>query len=141
VPRASAGLNLRIPPGTEPEQALASLTDHLTSAAPWGVEVTVETEAMGGPFRAATDGPAYDAMRSAMHEAFGELVLGQGGSIPLCNVFAESNPDAVLILMGLEEPFALIHALNESVDPAEIQRLATAEAIFLQRYAASPRDD
>ena len=30
--------------------------------------------------------------------------LGQGGSIPLCNVFADTYPDAEIILMGVEEP-------------------------------------
>ena len=38
--------------------------------------------------------------------------------------------------MGVEEPLALIHAPNESVDPGEIARVATAEARFLQEYAA-----
>jgi acetylornithine deacetylase/succinyl-diaminopimelate desuccinylase-like protein len=139
VPRASARLNLRIPPGTDPEQAEAALTQHLRSAAPWGVEVTVEPEATGSPFRADTDGPAYDAMRSAMKEAYGRdlVMLGQGGSIPLCNVFADTYPDAELILMGVEEPLALIHAPNESVDPGEIARLAEAEARFLQLYGAA----
>jgi cysteinylglycine-S-conjugate dipeptidase len=138
VPRASARLNLRIPPGTEPDEALEALTSHLRDAAPWGTEVAIETEATGSPFLAATDGPAYTAMRAAMHEAYGAepVLLGQGGSIPLCNVFAETYPQAELILMGVEEPLALIHAPNESVDPTEIQRLATAEALFLQQYAA-----
>jgi acetylornithine deacetylase/succinyl-diaminopimelate desuccinylase-like protein len=137
VPRASARLNLRIPPGTEPEQAEKALRDHLHAAAPWGVTVTVETEATGSPFRADTGGPAYDAMRSAMREAYGRdmVLLGQGGSIPLCNVFADTYPEAELILMGVEEPLCLIHAPNESVDPREIERLAFAEALFLQRYA------
>ena len=136
VARASARLNLRIPPGTAPEEAESGLAEHLRSAAPWGVEVSVETEATGSPFRADTDGPAYDAMRSAMSEAYGRdpVMLGQGGSIPLCNVFADTYPAAEIILMGVEEPLALIHAPNESVDPGEIQRLATAEALFLQRY-------
>jgi acetylornithine deacetylase/succinyl-diaminopimelate desuccinylase-like protein len=137
VPRASARLNLRIPPGTEPEEAEHALREHLTSVTPWGVRVTVETEATGSPFLADTSGPAYDAMRAAMREAFGRdlVLLGQGGSIPLCNVFADTYPDAELILMGVEEPLCLIHAPNESVDPGEIERLATAEALFLQRYA------
>ena len=41
-----------------------------------------------------------------MMEAFGKPMasLGQGGSIPLCNVFAETYPDAEIILMGVEEP-------------------------------------
>lgn len=137
VPRASARLNLRIPPGTRPEQALGALTEHLTDAAPWGVDVRVEAEALGPPFLARTDGPAYGAMRGAMQDAFGRdmVLLGQGGSIPLCNVFAETYPDAEILLLGVEEPAALIHAPNESVDPAEIEHLATAEALFLLRYA------
>ena len=137
VPRASARLNLRIPPGMDPKAAEAALTDHLRAVAPWGVEVSVETEATGSPFLAATDGPAYDAMRVAMKQAYGRdlVLLGQGGSIPLCNVFAETYPGAELVLMGVEEPLALIHAPNESVDPGEIARLATAEALFLQGYA------
>ena len=139
VPRASARLNLRIPPGTEPDQALAALTEHLTSVAPWGVTATVETEATGSPFRAATDGPGYAAILGAMRDAYGvePVLLGQGGSIPLCNVFADTYPGAEIVLMGVEEPLALIHAPNESVDPGEIERLATAEALFLRRYARS----
>jgi len=139
VPRASARLNLRIPPGTGPGQAEEALVAHLRAAAPWGVTVTTEVEASGSPFRADTDGPAYAAMRRAMSTAYGRemALLGQGGSIPLCNVFAETYPDAELILMGVEEPLALIHAPNESVDPGEIARLATAEAAFLQEYATS----
>ena len=39
--------------------------------------------------------------------------------------------------MGVEEPLAAIHALNERVDPGEIERLAMAEALFLQRFAAA----
>jgi len=136
VPRAAARLNLRVPPGMTPDQARTALVDHLHSVAPWGVRVTVDTEATGAPFRAATDGPAYQAIAAAMREAYGTpmTTLGQGGSIPLCNVFAETYPDAELILMGVEEPMALIHAPNESVDPHEIAAMALTEARFLQDY-------
>jgi len=135
-PRAAARLNLRIPPGIAPADAHAALVAHLTSAAPWGVHVTVDTEATGSPFQAAIDGPAYEVMGAAMREAYGApmTTLGQGGSIPLCNVFAETYPEAELILMGVEEPLALIHAPNESVDPTEIQAMALTIALFLQRY-------
>jgi acetylornithine deacetylase/succinyl-diaminopimelate desuccinylase-like protein len=137
VPRAAARLNLRIPPGMSPEVAQPALVDHLRAAAPWGVHVTVEVEATGSPFEAATDGPAYRAMAAAMQEAYGRPMtfLGQGGSIPLCNVFEETYPDAEIILMGVEEPLALIHAPNESVDPSEIENMALAEAIFLESLA------
>jgi acetylornithine deacetylase/succinyl-diaminopimelate desuccinylase-like protein len=85
------------------------------------------------------DGPAYEAISSAMNDAYGTpmTTLGQGGSIPLCNVFADTYPEAELIMIGVEEPTALIHAPNESVAPSEIQSMALAEAIFLQRYATA----
>jgi len=137
VPRAAARLNLRIPPGVHAQDARDALAAHLQNHAPWGVRIDVETEAVGEPFRAATDGPAFGAFADAMRSAYGvELTrLGQGGSIPLCNVFADTYPKAEIILIGVEEPLALIHAPNESVDPTEIANLALAEALFLRSYA------
>ena len=74
-----------------------------------------------------------------MRDAYGvdPVVQGQGGSIPLCNVFAETFPQAEIMLLGVEEPLCLIHAPNESVDPTEIANMALVEALFLQRYAAA----
>jgi acetylornithine deacetylase/succinyl-diaminopimelate desuccinylase-like protein len=104
-----------------------------------GVRVAVERESSGEPFQARTGGPAYAALAAAMEEAYGRKLsaLGQGGSIPLCNVFADTYPGAEIILMGVEEPLALIHAPNESVDPTEIERLALSEALFLRGYGAA----
>lgn len=59
-----------------------------------------------------------------------------GRPIPLCNVFTDTYPDAQIILIGVEEPKALIHAPNESVHPDEIANMALTEALFLQNYAA-----
>ncbi|MFE3292304.1 dipeptidase [Rhodococcus sp. NPDC059234] len=136
-PRASARLNLRVPPGMDPKKAQDALTAHLLAAAPWGAKVTVDPEQLGAPFRASTDGPGYAALGAAMAEAFGKAMgtVGQGGSIPLCNVFAGEVPGAELVMLGVEEPRCLIHAPNESVDPSEIENLAVAEALFLTRFA------
>ncbi|MFV9456906.1 dipeptidase [Rhodococcus sp. NM-2] len=142
-PRASARLNLRVPPGMDPQKAQDALAAHLENAAPWNARVTVEREAVGSPFRATTDGPGYAALGAAMEEAFGKELgtVGQGGSIPLCNVFAAAVPTAEIALIGVEEPRCLIHAPNESVDPSEIENLAVAEALFLQRFATAHRQD
>jgi acetylornithine deacetylase/succinyl-diaminopimelate desuccinylase-like protein len=80
-------------------------------------------------------------MAWAMQQAYGKPVTtqGQGGSIPLCNVFAETFPEAEIMLIGVEEPKCLIHAPNESVDPTEIANMALVEALFLQRYAEERR--
>ncbi|MEX0167988.1 dipeptidase [Streptomyces sp. LMG1-1-1.1] len=137
--KVRARVSLRVPPGIDADDARRALTDHLTSAAPWGARVEVEPESAGQPFRARTDGPAYRALGSALREAYGKDMVqsGQGGSIPLCNVLAEHFPDAEIALIGVEEPGCLIHAPNESVDPSEIEHMAIAEALFLSSYATA----
>ncbi|MGW0938524.1 M20/M25/M40 family metallo-hydrolase [Streptomyces sp. NPDC002666] len=138
-PSARARVSLRVPPGTDAGAAVAALTAHLRAAAPWGAQVTVETESTGSAFHAATDGPAYTTLDRAMTEVYGTPMayLGQGGSIPLCNVLAGQFPNAEIILMGVEEPQCLIHAPNESVDPTEIEHMAHVEALFLRNYGAT----
>jgi acetylornithine deacetylase/succinyl-diaminopimelate desuccinylase-like protein len=134
---AAARVSLRLPPGVTGQEAQDALVAHLQSRVPWGLHCEIERVAIGDPFVGSLEGPAFEALKSAMEEAFGhELATeGQGGSIPLCNVFAETYPDAEIFLMGVEEPKCLIHAPNESVDPSEIEHLALAEALFLQNYA------
>ena len=135
--KARARVSLRVPPGMDAGAARDALVAQLKSAAPWGAVVAVEVEGVGAPFRASTGGRAYAALDRAAREAYGKPVAyqGQGGSIPLCNVFAETYPDAEIILMGVEEPACHIHAPNESVDPAEIEHMALVEALFLRHYA------
>jgi acetylornithine deacetylase/succinyl-diaminopimelate desuccinylase-like protein len=137
--RARALVSLRVPPGVDAQKAAEALTAHLEAAAPWGARVTVSQRGSGQPFRADTSSPAYAAMAEAMRSAYGrELeIAGQGGSIPLCNTLARLYPRAEILLIGLSEPEAQIHAVNESVSPQELERLSLAEAHFLRNYAAS----
>ena len=135
--KARARLNLRVPPGMDAQVAQDALVDHLTAAAPWHARVSFEREAVGSPFVGSTGGVGYDTLVDSMRTAYGTdvLVQGQGGSIPLCNVFAETFPDAEIMLMGVEEPQCLIHAPNESVAPSEIENMSVVEALFLRDYA------
>ena len=111
----------------------------ITEAGVAKVEKILGVHTVGQPFTAQTDGPAYKTMTDALEKAFGdhETTEGQGGSIPLCNTLHTIYPDAEIMLTGDEEPRCLIHAPNESVDPAEIERIALAEALFLQQYGAA----
>ncbi|MFD3747917.1 dipeptidase [Nocardia sp. NPDC058633] len=135
-PSTRARLNLRIPPGTEPKSAYDLLEKHLRAHLPCNAHLDIELEALGEPFVASEHGPARDALAEAMQTAYGRPVTteGQGGSIPLCNVFADTYPNAEIMLIGVEEPKCLIHAPNESVDPSEIEHMALAEALFLTNY-------
>ncbi len=137
---ARALVSLRVPPGTDAAEATKLLQAHLESHIPWGARVRTEQIGQGQPFSADTTSPAYTAMADAMAVAYpGEEMqyAGQGGSIPLCNTLAALYPQAEILLIGLSEPEAQIHALNESVSPEELERLSVAEALFLQNYAAN----
>jgi len=134
--QARARVSLRVPPGTNTRRAQDALVAQLEAVAPWHAQVQIERETPGEPFAARTDGPAYAAMSQALEQAYGRPATteGQGGSIPLCNVLHETFPEAEIMLTGVEEPRCLIHAPNESVDPAEIEHMALAEALFLANY-------
>ncbi|MGX1122231.1 acetylornithine deacetylase/succinyl-diaminopimelate desuccinylase-like protein [Streptomyces ambofaciens] len=137
---ARALVSLRVPPGVDAAEATKLLRAHLEARTPWGARVSVEQIGQGQPFRADTTSPAYQAMADAMAVAYpGEEMqyAGQGGSIPLCNTLAALYPEAEILLIGLSEPEAQIHAVNESVSPEELERLSVAEAHFLRNYAAS----
>ncbi|MFE2463658.1 dipeptidase [Streptomyces sp. NPDC059402] len=137
---ARALVSLRVPPGVDAAEATKLLQAHLETRTPWGARVAVEQIGQGQAFRADTTSPAYQAMADAMAVAYpGEEMqyAGQGGSIPLCNTLASLYPEAEILLIGLSEPEAQIHAVNESVSPGELERLSVAEAHFLRNYAAS----
>lgn len=137
--RARALISLRVPPGVDAAEATKLLQAHVEAHTPWGARVSVEQVAQGQAFRADTTSPAYRAMADAMAVAYPGQEMqyaGQGGSIPLCNTLAALYPRAEILLIGLSEPEAQIHAANESVSPEELERLAVAEAHFLTLYAA-----
>ncbi|MDI3389045.1 dipeptidase [Streptomyces sp. B-S-A8] len=134
---ARALISLRVPPGVDAAEATRLLRAHLEARTPWGARVRTEQIGQGQPFRADTKSPAYAAMAEAMRVAYpGEEMqyAGLGGSIPVCNTLSSLYPDAEILLIGLSEPQAQIHAVNESVSPQELERLSVTEALFLQAY-------
>ncbi|CAL9577333.1 Succinyl-diaminopimelate desuccinylase [Streptomyces sp. enrichment culture] len=139
---ARALISLRVPPGTDAAEATRLLTAHLESHIPWGARLDVEQVGQGQPFSADTTSPAYTAMAEAMREAYDGAEMataGMGGSIPLCDTLGRLYPKAEILLIGLSEPEAQIHAVNESVSPDELRRLSVVEALFLRKYAETVR--
>ncbi|MEV8592327.1 dipeptidase [Streptomyces sp. NPDC052012] len=137
---ARALISLRVPPGVDAAEATKLLRAHLEAHTPWGARISTEQIGQGQAFRADTTSPAYQAMADAMAVAYPGQELqyaGQGGSIPLCNTLAALYPHAEILLIGLSEPEAQIHAVNESVSPDELERLSVAEALFLRNYATN----
>ncbi|MFD7163452.1 dipeptidase [Streptomyces violascens] len=139
---ARAQISLRVPPGQDAAEATKLLFAHIEKHVPWNARVSLEQVGQGQPFRADINSPAYTSMAEAMAVAYpGEEMQssGMGGSIPLCNTLAALYPQAEILLIGLSEPEAQIHAVNESVSPQELERLSVAEAHFLVNYAESKR--
>ncbi|MFF4170544.1 dipeptidase [Streptomyces sp. NPDC001744] len=139
---ARAQISLRVPPGQDAAEATKLLFAHIENHTPWNARVTLEQVGQGQAFQADTSSPAYASMAEAMAVAYPGQEMqtaGMGGSIPLCNTLASLYPEAEILLIGLSEPEAQIHAPNESVSPEELERLSVAEAHFLVGYARSKR--
>lgn len=137
---ARALISLRVPPGMDAAEATKLLEAHVLAHTPWGARVSTEQIGQGQAFRADTSTPAYASMAEAMSVAYDGQEMqyaGMGGSIPLCNTLAALYPETEILLIGLSEPEAQIHAANEGVSPDELERLSVAEALFLRTYAAS----
>ena len=138
IPEAKARVSLRVPPGLDAVAARDALIRHLESHAPWGVHVSVTPDVVGQGVRVDTSGPAYAAAREAMLQAYGTPVqeIGAGGSIPLVDSLLAAVPGAEILLFGAQDPLARIHAPNESVDLAELQRAILAEALFIRNLGS-----
>lgn len=137
---ARAQISLRVPPGQDATEATKLLYAHIEKRVPWNARVSFEQVGQGQAFRADVTSPAYVSMAEAMRVAYPGQEMqtsGMGGSIPLCNTLGSLYPEAEILLIGLSEPEAQIHAVNESVSPEELERLAVAEAHFLLNYARS----
>jgi acetylornithine deacetylase/succinyl-diaminopimelate desuccinylase-like protein len=144
IASARALISLRVAPTDEPARALRALGDHLRAHAPWGAELrlTEGHQTMGPGVRIAARGPAFDAARRALAEAWGADVVdvGGGGSIPIVTELAAAFPEASLLLTGAADPASRLHAENESVDLDEVRRATMAEALLLRSLAEGAAD-
>lgn len=139
VHEARARVSLRVPPGEDPRRARELLVSHLERSVPWGAHVTVTHGAAGPGFAADDGGPVYSIAREVLSSAYGKVAvaMGSGGSIPLVSAFAEAIPGAEIILWGAEDGACAIHAPNESVDVAELERACIAQALMLLELGRS----
>jgi acetylornithine deacetylase/succinyl-diaminopimelate desuccinylase-like protein len=139
VPYARAKVSLRVHPEQDPVEAQAALVRFLEELEPFGVKLTVQALETGQGFAAPTSGPAYDAARASLTDAWGSetVTFASGGSIPLVSALQQAAPKAEMLLLGTTDGFANIHAPNERVLVDEFEKATLAEAEFFARYAAS----
>jgi len=130
IPSARAKVAVRVPPGADPVASMDAVATHLERHTPWGARLELELEPASTP----NSLPVEEAAVRALEEAYGKpvAVMGSGGSIPLVAALRETYPDAAIILWGAQDSdLARIHAVGESVDLDEIEKIARAEALLL----------
>ena len=124
------------------EQGLRELEEFLPrNAELLKADAIVVCDGPSSAIEAAASGPTVSLLVDAMKEGNGRETGFEGPEEgpPLCDVFKETFPGTDIIVMGVGDEDSLIHATNESVDPREIESMATVEAIFLEKYAQARR--
>ncbi len=142
LPTARAKISVRIPPGVDATEATEALARHLHDHVPYGIAVEFTPEAGSNGTLIGTGGPACRAYAAAMRSAYGTdpVEQGVGGAVPFVANLVEEFPDLEVIATGAQDPLARIHAPNESIDLAELQRSILAQAQFLENLAAACGD-
>ena len=132
----------------DPAAAAETLKQHIIDHTPWGAKVEVEIFDVNHGFATDPSRPAIALLGECLQEAYKEtegsdrapagvstdlVSVGSGGSIPLTATLQKHYPDAAIAMYGVEDNNAGIHSIDESVHPYDIERVAVAEAKFLQR--------
>jgi cysteinylglycine-S-conjugate dipeptidase len=134
---ARAILNVRIHPEQDAKEAQAAVIAHLEAQKPFGVPLEITAGATGDGFRSASGGLAWEAMESAIEQAWGRppADIAMGGAIPLVKAMSEGVPEAAMFVFGACDSFANIHGPNERLLVDEWEKAVLAEALFFGEYA------
>ncbi|WP_409482941.1 M20/M25/M40 family metallo-hydrolase [Arsenicicoccus dermatophilus] len=139
VPSVRARISVRIAPGADMQHELDVVKEHLRRHAPYGATLEFSDDKMGSPFQGDSSGPITATALKALEEVYGTspVQVGSGGSIPLVTELLHASPGSEAILWGPEdEEKAKIHGPDESVDPAEIERIMLTQIRFLTEMGA-----
>ncbi len=136
-PAARAKLGLRVGPGQDAARVRQALVDLINAQAPMGLRVRAVAGAAGDPFETSLDRPAVSVMLDALREGYGTepVLMGCGGSIPLLGPLQRANPDATMLLVGVEDPDSRAHGIDESLHLADWRSACRSIALLLGRMA------
>ncbi len=139
APTARAKVSVRIAPDADPDAAMAALTRHLQTHAPWGARVRVTDGSQGSGTTVPADGPIAAAAAAAFVEAWGvePVLMGQGGSIPMVADFQKAFPAAEIVVTAVCDPDSRMHGIDESLHLGDFAKACRAEALLLARLGGA----
>lgn len=134
LPQTSLRLSIRIPPGANPEDALRQMTEALTRDPPFNASVSFsDSEALPG-WQAPEEAPWFSkACDQASQELWGlpALRMGEGGSIPILNLFASLFPCSQFAVTGILGPGSNAHGPDESLDIGYTRKFLACVSLIL----------
>jgi acetylornithine deacetylase/succinyl-diaminopimelate desuccinylase-like protein len=141
LPKAQAVVSVRIVPDQKPEEVFEQLKAFLTEDPPWGVKVNVTPH--GKPvswWMTDPAGPAFEAARAAMKQAFKKeaIGIGCGGTIGFVGPLADLLGGAPALLLGIEDPMSNAHSPNESLHEGDWRKLMASLALLFENLGNLP---
>ena len=139
IAEAHAKVGLRLAPGQDAERATRRLIAALETDPPRGVRVETKLESASPGWITEPVGPAFDAMRRALHAGFDRapVAVGCGGSIPFVGPFVAELGGAPALLLGLEDPPCNAHGENESLHLGDFRKAARASLHLLAELSTA----
>ena len=135
-----------MPPGLTADAALAEIERIVTASPPPGIEVAlVPVEEEGAKVNPwlydVPDCVAFEAVDRAFQAVWGKPPerIGVGGSIPFVKQFGDRFSDRPLILTGVLDPAAHLHAPNESLDLDVFRKMIATNIHLMAGLGALPK--
>lgn len=129
---ASAKVSMRLVGTQDPVAIAKSFDAFVRSHVTPGVHVAVDIHSMATPVQVSQEDPFVKAASVALEKAFGvaSVFQGEGGTVPVVADFKQIL-GLNTVLMGLNLPNDCIHAPNERISIANLERGMLASVHFL----------
>ena len=134
---ASAKVSMRLVGTQDPAAIAQSFTAFVQQHVTPGVQEMIDIHSMAVPVQVSQDDPFVKAASRALEKAFGvpAVFQGEGGTVPVVADFKRIL-GLNTVLMGLNLPNDCIHAPNERISLANLERGMQASVCFLAEVAA-----
>ena len=135
---AEANVSIRLAPGQDPDEIVATFERLLRAAAPEGADVEVERWSSARPGLIPPDAPAIQLGLDAFERAIGArpLLIRVGGTLPIVPALADRGIPTVLT--GFDLPEGNIHSPNERILVEHVALAIEAARELFRAFADLP---